>query len=225
MAYLVAHHGEGILETIVGEKIAVMDQKGAIRYYGFWHEKDGMLFSNQSLLSTKAVMVDYQLPAKCESFPTVPVVSPTQPLSKKAKKREEKLQRLAAQHNISQCSKAVFNCRLCSYKLDRPWYPAVSSKDDPLATMKHDFWECEKTMIDCPQCTDELKRNPRLWDEVDKPGTLPVQHDFSGSKSFISLADAQKEYYNSQSVKQDNEIIKELERTQKEGSLNKSGME
>jgi hypothetical protein len=91
--------------------------------------------------------------------------------------------------------------------------------------MKHNFWECEKALKDCPQCTDELKRNPRLWDEVDKPGALPVQYDFNGSKSFISLADAQKEYYNSQTVKRDNEIIKELERTQQEGSLNKSGME
>jgi hypothetical protein len=170
MAYLAAHHGFPILELITSDRIAVMNGKGEVFTYGYWHEKGGIKFSNYGLFS---------VPAPSHPYYGTQTNHPMG-MSKKQRKEADKIAKRVQAGNdvrvlgtgraipvnertveqnahLSFCSLSVFNCYQCCIIFGREYKP-LHALPKPLESTPgvHVFSKCPLPAEKCPSCQTHL---------------------------------------------------------------------
>jgi len=184
MAYLAAHHGFAILELLTSDRIAVMTGKGKIYKYGYWHEKDGMEFSNYSLFSTPVPSHPFYQHGETKEAGYLAG------MSKRQRKEADKIarrvqngneQRLLTQdvspafipsekrtpeqqRHVLTCKERVHLCPECCI---------IFGKVAPPAKEVHSLSKCYLTTEQCPECRKILAaRNAPLVVSSGQPQTM-----------------------------------------------------
>jgi hypothetical protein len=178
MAYLAAHHGFSILELITSDRIAVMDGKGKVYKYGYWHEKDGMVFSNYSLIS---------IPGSSHPYYGTDGKSMGFTMSKKQRKEADRIAKQLQEKNeqrvvgiatsrmipphertpeqaahLVTCRIETSRCPHCALIFGRDYRPHPENdykgNNSLVKTPEtsHDFSKCPIPSDKCPQCKDIL---------------------------------------------------------------------